>query len=222
MTALGNLVNSHPTMADELPLIHTSLSEHLKSFASSHALQPSHCTVFDESLIYLFYGRPAYRSNRGSNYGDADTLRAVAPQQHIVGAMGLHAFEFLNGQVKVAIHENLAKALTEELPKLRAHPFVLHDAAEFIGDASVQKEARQMCNTIIQEAKASGLPSPDYFSHSYTPRIIKWENDLVERPFCEQLKVMGWQWLTIRGRNLLNAVSHVETGCSCISKRVGV
>src|ERR1700686_1410130 len=24
---------------------------------------------------------------------------------------------------------------------------------------------------------------------------IQWENDLVERPFCEQLKLMGWQWI---------------------------
>jgi hypothetical protein len=77
MTALGNLVNSHPTMADELPLIHTSLSEHLKSFVSSHTLLPSHCKVFDESLVYLFYGRPAYRSNRGSNFGDPVALCPV-------------------------------------------------------------------------------------------------------------------------------------------------
>lgn len=24
---------------------------------------------------------------------------------------------------------------------------------------------------------------------------VQWENDLVERPFCEQLKAMGWQWI---------------------------
>jgi hypothetical protein len=24
---------------------------------------------------------------------------------------------------------------------------------------------------------------------------IQWEYDLVERPFCEQLKAMGWQWI---------------------------
>jgi type I restriction enzyme, R subunit len=24
---------------------------------------------------------------------------------------------------------------------------------------------------------------------------VQWEYDLVEKPFCEQLKVMGWQWL---------------------------
>ena len=24
---------------------------------------------------------------------------------------------------------------------------------------------------------------------------VQWESDLVERPFCEQLKAMGWQWI---------------------------
>ena len=24
---------------------------------------------------------------------------------------------------------------------------------------------------------------------------IQWEYDLVERPFCEQLKTMGWLWI---------------------------
>ena len=24
---------------------------------------------------------------------------------------------------------------------------------------------------------------------------IEWEYDLVERPFCEQLKTIGWQWM---------------------------
>ena len=24
---------------------------------------------------------------------------------------------------------------------------------------------------------------------------IQWEYDLVEKPFCEQLKAMGWEWL---------------------------
>ena len=23
---------------------------------------------------------------------------------------------------------------------------------------------------------------------------VQWEYDLVERPFCEQLQAMGWQW----------------------------
>jgi len=24
---------------------------------------------------------------------------------------------------------------------------------------------------------------------------IQWEYDLVEKPFCEQLQTMGWQWI---------------------------
>ena len=24
---------------------------------------------------------------------------------------------------------------------------------------------------------------------------IQWEYDLVEKPFCEQLKAMGWEWI---------------------------
>ena len=24
---------------------------------------------------------------------------------------------------------------------------------------------------------------------------IQWEDDLVERPFCEQLRAMGWEWI---------------------------
>src|SRR5215510_4049371 len=24
---------------------------------------------------------------------------------------------------------------------------------------------------------------------------IQWESDLVEKPFCEQLRTMGWQWI---------------------------
>lgn len=24
---------------------------------------------------------------------------------------------------------------------------------------------------------------------------IQWEYDLVEKPFCQQLEAMGWQWL---------------------------
>jgi hypothetical protein len=57
-------------MANELPLIHTSRCEFLNAFTTGHTLEPRHCTVFNESLVYLFYGRPAYRSERGSEYGD--------------------------------------------------------------------------------------------------------------------------------------------------------
>src|ERR1043166_9248953 len=77
MTTLGAIVDSHSTMASELPLIHTSRCESLTSIAASHTLDPSPCDIFNESLVYLFYGRPAYRSRRGSKYGESIALCPV-------------------------------------------------------------------------------------------------------------------------------------------------
>src|SRR5262245_61130835 len=48
-----------------LPLVHTTAVEALKGFVKSECVQTRHCSVFKEHLIYLFYGRPAYRSSRG-------------------------------------------------------------------------------------------------------------------------------------------------------------
>ena len=45
----------------ELPLVHATQCKHLNSIATSHLLAPKRCPVFKESLLYFFYGRPAYR-----------------------------------------------------------------------------------------------------------------------------------------------------------------
>ena len=65
MTSFRTLVASHAGLAEELPLIHTSRCEFLSSIATTHVLEPQPCAIFHESLVYLFYGRPAYRSHRG-------------------------------------------------------------------------------------------------------------------------------------------------------------
>jgi hypothetical protein len=49
-----------------LPLAHSTSFLHFRDILSSHVLTPTPCTVFkDEELLYLFYGRPAYRVSRG-------------------------------------------------------------------------------------------------------------------------------------------------------------
>jgi hypothetical protein len=45
----------------ELPLVHTTECHHLDSIVKSQSLNPRHCGVFKEPLLYFFYGRPAYR-----------------------------------------------------------------------------------------------------------------------------------------------------------------
>jgi hypothetical protein len=45
----------------ELPLVHTTEYQDLKTIAASNTLAAHDCKVFGERLLYLFYGRPAYR-----------------------------------------------------------------------------------------------------------------------------------------------------------------
>lgn len=77
MDSLRSLVASQPLTTEELPLIHASRGELLSSIAKTHALEPQRCEVFSESIVYLFYGRPAYRSNRGTHGGELTGLCPV-------------------------------------------------------------------------------------------------------------------------------------------------
>jgi hypothetical protein len=77
MTDFRKIVSSQEDMAEELPLIHTSLSENLDHFVASHKIEAAHCDVFNENLVYLFYGRPAYRSKKGQVSGESVRLCPV-------------------------------------------------------------------------------------------------------------------------------------------------
>lgn len=65
MDKLNDLVSKSARMAEELPLLHTSRYEFLASFIADQEIKPRRCEVFRENLIYLFYGRPAYRPSVG-------------------------------------------------------------------------------------------------------------------------------------------------------------
>lgn len=60
---LRDYINSKCGMSlpDELPLVHTSRCEWASNLVATQELQPRRCHVYDEDLLYLFYGRPAYR-----------------------------------------------------------------------------------------------------------------------------------------------------------------
>ena len=53
-------------LPDPLPLVHITKAEYLDSIIHNSSLIPSKCKVFDEDLLYLFYGRPAYRVSAGA------------------------------------------------------------------------------------------------------------------------------------------------------------
>jgi len=51
--------NIHPA----LPFFHTCEALHLQSILDSGELQPQYCDVYKENLLYLFYGKPAYKTS---------------------------------------------------------------------------------------------------------------------------------------------------------------
>jgi hypothetical protein len=49
--------------AETLPLTHVTDAYSLRSIATTGSLDPEKCPNFREPLLYMFYGRPAYRKN---------------------------------------------------------------------------------------------------------------------------------------------------------------
>src|SRR5207244_1958711 len=67
--------------------------------------------------------------------------------------------------------------------------------AEFLGDSDLIIEAQERCDTLMQRSRnVTSVPEVSSVTISST-RVIQWEYELVEKPFCAQLKAMGWQWL---------------------------
>jgi hypothetical protein len=50
-----------------LPFFHCCDAVYLQAIIDEQALLPRHCKEYDEELLYLFYGRPAYKSKEPQN-----------------------------------------------------------------------------------------------------------------------------------------------------------
>ena len=117
------------------------------------------------------------------------------PTIHSAGQQALYAFEATDGTMKLGTREEVIEWLRSRLAELQTAPFVLRDVAEFLGDADLIIEAQRRCDTMMQHSrKVTSVPEVSSVTSS-SARAIQWEYDLVEKPFCEQLKAMGWQWL---------------------------
>jgi len=71
---LRSIIAIQAEMAEELPLVHTSKCEFLLDFMNCGQIIPRYCEVFNECLVYFFYGRPAYRSKQGHDPGESIEL----------------------------------------------------------------------------------------------------------------------------------------------------
>jgi len=69
VSTLRDLIAASTAMAEELPLVHTTQLKKLDELRTTHQLSEPDCDVFHEPVVYLFYGRPAYRSLLGRDPG---------------------------------------------------------------------------------------------------------------------------------------------------------
>lgn len=72
MNAFDDFVNQHSWQCPEMPLVHTTKLKNLGGILGSHKLTKANCPHFGRSLIYMFYGRPAYRPKDEGNLPDSD------------------------------------------------------------------------------------------------------------------------------------------------------
>jgi len=61
MAAFSDYVEKQGMALGELPMVHTTECFRLAGIQASNTLQAGFCDIFNESLLYFFYGRPAYR-----------------------------------------------------------------------------------------------------------------------------------------------------------------
>ncbi|WP_141400360.1 hypothetical protein [Magnetospirillum sp. 15-1] len=76
--AFSSAISALPVGPDPLPLTHlTDYQRSLAILQSGEISAPTPCPVFNENLVYAFYGRPAYRVNFSNT--DAYTSVSYAP-----------------------------------------------------------------------------------------------------------------------------------------------
>jgi hypothetical protein len=103
----ARFVDNHPGMTEELPLVHSTRCEKFLEIAKTRSLAPQPCPVFNEPLLYLFYGRPAYRSKIGSA---PSTDIAYCPvcfvfKPYTISAEVIRVFPFDSGASKGGLFE---------------------------------------------------------------------------------------------------------------------
>ena len=157
MTSFRTLVANHAGLAEELPLIHTSRCEFLSGIAATHVLEPQPCAIFHESLVYLFYGRPAYRSHRGSRGGEPHVLCPVC-------------FVFKPRTVSRVVHR-VYPCDTGAVAADRFHPEILaSDLAQLALEPQIES-ARRLVSLLFER-------NSDYFvgkvvqTHAFTPGSV--------------------------------------------------
>lgn len=110
----ARLVSEAPAAKSSLPLTHMTDAYHLRDVVEAGVLRPTQCRVFSEPLLYLFYGRPAYRvaSKTANNGLDAYWPICFVLRPDAVRAKRIYPFDsgaFQEGLFSAFFHSSMAK-----------------------------------------------------------------------------------------------------------------
>lgn len=108
MSLFRTITASQPLDQPELPLVHTTRCEYLGQIIVAKALEPQTCSRFSEKLIYFFYGRPAYRSTKGSKPSEPIDLCPVCfvfKSSAVAGTSVRRVFPCDTGAIKEKVFE---------------------------------------------------------------------------------------------------------------------
>lgn len=89
------LVNAASASPIALPLTHVTDGYSFRDIMADEALAPSPCRVFGENLLYLFYGRPAYRTAAELEHNGSDAYWPVCfvMEPHAASASRIYPFD---------------------------------------------------------------------------------------------------------------------------------
>lgn len=118
------LVRAAPVSPVSLPLTHVTDGYSFRDIMGNEALVPSPCRIFGSDLVYLFYGRPAYRSaaELESNGIDAYWPVCFVMEPGAAAAMRIYPFDsgaFHHGRFSRLTHLKMIKEDFELDPDLQ-------------------------------------------------------------------------------------------------------
>lgn len=110
----ADFISGTPRTSGNLGLAHVTDCAHLGSIAQAGELKLRSCKVFKERLVYLFYGRPAYRAKwEGGSTADLAYARACFVLRDEVVSRAKRIFPFDTGGFRnygSALHKSLGIA----------------------------------------------------------------------------------------------------------------
>lgn len=116
-----------------------------------------------------------------------------------IGQSMLYAFHRPDGSFTIGSREEVIPVVREELPNLRALPFLWEEAAGFVGDEKQVGQARTLTGNLLRHPTWGRQKIGDFSAGDSTPKrrtsaeaIRLDEKFHVEEPLLEHLEKLGW------------------------------